>query len=91
MWLSQQHELALALQWLVLFFQATFFLILIRPWLKWIYVPAGMTFHVAILFTMGASFQMWIASYCVFIPWALVARRLMTSSGGLSTPAVVPR
>lgn len=69
LWLSQQHGLSLIGQWGVLVFQSTFFLSLLIPKLKWIYVPVGMVMHVGIYLMLKAPFWQWTALYLVFVPW----------------------
>ena len=76
LWFSQFHYLILVLQIGVLVFQATFFLCVIFPKLRWIYAPAGFLLHVSIYLTLQAHFFTWIALYAVFVPWAAVAKRL---------------
>lgn len=73
MWLSQHHMLILLTQIGVLVFQATFFLCILFPKLRWIYVPAGLALHISIYITLGAHFFTWIGLYSVFIPWSVVA------------------
>jgi hypothetical protein len=68
-WLSQYYYLALLLQYLVVGFQATFVLAVIFPRLRWLYVPAGLAFHMGNWLTLNAPFPEWIALYAVFIPW----------------------
>lgn len=80
-WVAQFHTLIWLAQWAVLLFQATFFLILIFPALKWIYVPLGFCFHVGILLTLGAGFQMWLVCYAVFIPWAGFIKAILRRTG----------
>jgi hypothetical protein len=75
-WLSQFHEFIKVTEWLVLLFQATFFLILFFPRLKWIYLPVGICFHLGIWFTMKAPFPQWLLFYAVYIPWSRVFRNL---------------
>jgi hypothetical protein len=67
--LSKLHEVALAGQWGILLFQSTFFLSMILPKLKLVYVPIGMVMHFTIYFMLGAPFWQWSALYLVFIPW----------------------
>jgi hypothetical protein len=67
--MSRFHWLALAGQWAILLFQSTFFLSLLIPRLKWIYVPIGMVMHVSIYFMFAAPFWQWTALYLAFIPW----------------------
>jgi hypothetical protein len=67
--LSRMHEVALLGQWGILLFQSTFFLSMIFPKLKLIYVPIGMVMHFTIYFMLGAPFWQWSALYLVFIPW----------------------
>jgi hypothetical protein len=68
-WMSQFHTMSLIGQWGILAFQSTFFLSLIFPKLKWLYVPAGMAMHIGIYFMFKAPFFQWIALYLVFVPW----------------------
>lgn len=76
MWLSQYHTLVMLGQIGVLLFQSTFFLCVIFPKLRWIYVPAGLFLHTTIYFTLGAPFFSWIGLYSVFIPWSAAVSRL---------------
>ncbi|CDO34527.1 hypothetical protein [Novosphingobium sp. KN65.2] len=69
-WLSQFHWLCVIGQWAVLIFQSTFFLSLIFPKLKWLYVPIGMAMHIGIYLMLKAPFWQWTALYLVFIPWS---------------------
>lgn len=71
-WLSQFHYLILIGQIGVLLFQATFFLAVLFPKLRIIYVPAGLFLHVFIYVTLQAPFFTWIALYSVFIPWSKI-------------------
>lgn len=73
-WLSQFHYFVLASQWGVLLFQLTFFLSMLFPQLKWVYVPAGMFMHVAIYWLLAAPFFQWMALYAAFIPWTGIFR-----------------
>jgi hypothetical protein len=68
-WLSQHHLLSLIGQWGVLAFQSTFFLSLLIPKLKWVYVPIGMVMHIGIYLMLKAPFWQWTALYLVFVPW----------------------
>ncbi|MGH6913013.1 MAG: HTTM domain-containing protein, partial [Geminicoccales bacterium] len=86
-WLSHHHVLVLLTQYAVLLFQATFALAVIFPKLRWIYVPVGLGFHIAIFLTLTAPFFQWIALYAVFIPWAEALRLYRARSGGLAQPA----
>jgi len=69
LWLSQFHILILLGQWAVMIFQATFFLEILIPRLRWIYIPAGLFLHASIYILQGAPFFTWIALYSIFIPW----------------------
>jgi predicted DCC family thiol-disulfide oxidoreductase YuxK len=68
------------LSWMTILFEGTFFLVLLFPALAWIYIPAGVAFHVGIYSTMRAPFFQYIAIYAAFVPWArliqTVSRRL---------------
>lgn len=67
--MSRLHWLALVGQWGILLFQSTFFISLLIPRLKWIYVPIGMLMHVSIYFMFAAPFWQWTALYLAFVPW----------------------
>jgi hypothetical protein len=75
-WLSHFHWLVWASQWGVLLFQGSFFLSLLIPRLKWLYVPAGMGLHVGIYVLLGAPFFQWAMLYAVFVPWTALFRWL---------------
>ena len=47
----------------------TFFVAVVWPRSRWIYLPAGIAMHLAIFLAMGAPFFQFMALYCVFIPW----------------------
>jgi uncharacterized membrane protein YphA (DoxX/SURF4 family) len=76
LFVSQFHHFLRFAEYIVLLFQATFFLILFFPRLKWIYLPLGLVFHLLIYVTLRAPFPQWIAMYVVYIPWALVFKWL---------------
>jgi hypothetical protein len=75
-WLSHQHDVIVLTQFAVLFFQATFFLCILFPKLRWFYAPVGLLFHVSIYVTLGAHFFTWIALYSVFVPWSALVKWL---------------
>lgn len=75
-YVSQFHHFLKFSEYVVLLFQATFFLILFFPRLKWIYLPLGLVFHIIIYVTLRAPFPQWIVMYVVYIPWALAFKWL---------------
>jgi hypothetical protein len=79
-WLSQHHLFIMFVQWVVMLFQATFWLAVIYPRLRWIYVPLGLSFHVGILLTLKAPFYEWIGLYVVFVPWTYFLKSWWTRS-----------
>lgn len=90
-WLSQFHWLILLGQWGVMVFQGTFFLSLLIPRLKWLYVPAGMAMHVGIYVTLTAPFFQWAALYVVFIPWSRFFALMGWLSSSTERTAAPPR
>ena len=70
LWISQFHYPVLLAQLVVLFFQSTFFLIILFPRLKWIYLPIGVIIHFGIYLTLTAPFPQWIVLYALFVPWS---------------------
>jgi hypothetical protein len=75
-WLSHHHDFIMLTQIAVLFFQATFFVCILFPKLRWIYAPVGLLFHIGIYVTLGAHFFTWIALYSIFVPWSELVIRL---------------
>ncbi|WP_454063036.1 DCC1-like thiol-disulfide oxidoreductase family protein [Candidatus Nitrospira salsa] len=69
LWFADHHWLAWLSQWTALVFQGTFFLIVIFPILRWVYIPLGFTFHIVVYLTMRAPFFTWMAMYGVFVNW----------------------
>ena len=76
-WLSQFHLPVMAMQFMVLAFQASFAIAMIFPKARWIYVPAGLMLHIGIYVLMRAPFFQWIALYAVFVPWTLGLKWLL--------------
>ncbi len=72
LYVSQFHNFLKFSEVIVLIFQATFFLILFFPRLKWIYLPLGLSFHIIIYVTLRAPFPQWIVLYMIYVPWAAV-------------------
>lgn len=79
MWLSSHHDMILWAQVVILIFQATFFLVIPFPRLRWIFLPIGVLFHLANYWIFKADFPQWIVLYAVFIPWAEVIRHLASA------------
>jgi hypothetical protein len=78
--LSQFHIPVLLMQIAVLLFQATFWLAVVFPKLRWVYVPVGLCFHTGIYVTLAAPFFHWMALYPIFIPWSEALRRWQQQS-----------
>jgi hypothetical protein len=69
-WVASHHTIVQMVQFLVLTFQATFFLVVFFPRLRWIYLPLGLMFHIGIYLTLQAPFPQWLLVYAVYVPWA---------------------
>lgn len=80
-WLSAHHGLMVGMSWLTLVFEATFVVAMLVPITRWIYVPLGASFHLGIYYTMGATFQGYVAAYSVFVPWRAGLERLTRRFG----------
>lgn len=80
-WLAGHHALMVGLSWMSLVFEATFALAMIVPITRWVFVPLGASFHLGIYFTMGATFQGYVAGYSVFVPWRAGLERLARRFG----------
>lgn len=61
-----------------LLFQLGFILMLFFPRLRYIFIPAGILFHVGtvLLFNIGAYFSPWIFVYIFYINWGWVIEKL---------------
>lgn len=75
-WLGQQHVLAQLLAWLTIFFEGTFFLVLIFPKLSLLYVPMGLGLHGGIAIAKMARFYHFMVIYVVFIAWVPIIKFL---------------
>lgn len=74
-WVAEQFAMVKALGWFTIAFEATFFVVLLRPRLGPVYALLGTGLHVGIWLTMKAPFIAYLPCYAVFVPWSrLVAR-----------------
>ena len=71
-WLGSIHWLAYTAQIGVALFQATFWLCIPIPRLRWIYLPAGFFLHASFWIVLSAPFPQWLACYAAFIPWSAI-------------------
>jgi hypothetical protein len=85
MWASQFHTPILLSQFVVLAYQCTYWMVVPWPRLRWIYLPMGLSFHLANYLILYAPFPQWIALLSVYIPWAAAARRLGSSKVAVGT------
>jgi hypothetical protein len=90
LWLAQHYWLIVITQIGVELFQATFALAVLFPWMRFIYVPAGLTLHTGIYLALQAPFFAWLALYSVFIPWT-AALRLLSRKYASAPLADAPR
>jgi hypothetical protein len=77
LWASQFHGLLLLSQIVVLAYQASYFLVIPYPRLRWIYLPVGLFFHFANYYGLRAEFPEWILLLGVYIPWSVALKRLV--------------
>lgn len=70
----RHHEFVLLSQYVSVIFQGTFWVSLLIPRLKWIYVPLGFAFHVIIFLQLKAPFPEWMLAYAIFVPWSAAWR-----------------
>lgn len=82
LWMQQHWGLVIFGQITVVALQGTFWISLLLPRLKLIYVPLGFAFHVINILALNAIFWEWIGVYAIFVPWAMVARFLFRGFGG---------
>ena len=75
-WLGSHHGFALVGSWFAIFFEATFFLVILFPVLALVYVPAGLGFHTLIYLTQRAPFFGTMVLYAALVPWAAGVRYL---------------
>jgi hypothetical protein len=85
-WASQFHTPILLAQYVVLLYQCTYWAVV--PWarLRWIYLPLGLTFHLANYLVLDAPFPQWIVLLCVYVPWSAALLRLANSEIAVPTP-----
>ena len=76
-WLSEKHTLAKVMSVAALYFESTFFLVLLVPRLALLYLPLGIGMHVGIYLAMKAPFFQFLVLYSVFVPWARVISKLL--------------
>jgi hypothetical protein len=76
LWASQFHLFILFGQYLVFAYQATYWLAVPFARLRWLYIPMGITFHLANYFILYAPFPQWIVLLCAYIPWSRAVERL---------------
>jgi hypothetical protein len=74
LWMGQHLGLVLIASWLTVIWEATFFLVLFFPALRWLYVPLGLGFHTGTRVMMNAGFVQFQALYAALIPWAAARR-----------------
>jgi hypothetical protein len=62
-----------------LLFELGFILTVFRPKLAWVFLPAGVLFHMGtyLLLGVGWYFNGWIATYIFFIPWERRMNRML--------------
>jgi hypothetical protein len=89
LWLQQHWALVILGQMTVVAFQGTFWVSLLLPRLKLIYVPMGFSFHIINILALNAIFWEWIGTYAIFVPWALVASFLYRGFGRGRSAAVL--
>jgi len=92
LWASQFHWPILIGQFVVLFYQLTYFIVVPYARLRWIYLPIGLFFHFANYWVLKAPFPQWILLLLlVYIPWAEAFKRLATLQiAASSTPPQLP-
>ncbi len=76
LFVSQFHLLILLGQYLVLAYQATYWLAVPFARLRWFYIPIGVIFHLANYFILYAPFPQWIVLLSAYIPWSRAVERL---------------
>jgi hypothetical protein len=86
MWASQFHWPILLGQFVVLAYQCTYWMVVPWPRLRWVYLPLGLSFHLANYLILYAPFPQWIALLSAYIPWAAAARWLARSEVTVSPP-----
>lgn len=68
-WLAEEPGRCRSLAVAVLLFELTFWLVLPFPVLAWLYLPAGIVFHVATAVTMRIHYWLYVApAYLLFLP-----------------------
>jgi len=84
----RHHEFVMLSQYVSAIFQGTFWVSLLIPRLKWIYVPLGFAFHVIIYLQLKAPFPEWMIAYAIFVPWAAAWQRWQDRRGDQRSAAL---
>jgi len=78
-------------QYVVLIYQLTYFLVVPFKKLRWIYLPLGLTFHLANFFILRAPFPQWIMFLLLaYIPWSTTFKMLAAARVPAGLPAARP-
>ena len=75
--IAEWHLLCLAMSLAVIAFELTFFLGVLVPRLRWLYIIGGIGMHLGFFLMVGANFLIYFAfTYLIFIEWRHVAKLL---------------
>ena len=83
LWLAGHHGLSIVLSWFTVGFEATFFLVMLFPKLRWAYLSIGIAFHFGIYYLMAAPFFTFMTLYSVFVPWSEFFEWIRERAAGL--------
>lgn len=83
LWLGQRHLLCVAMGWFTLLAEGLFFLVLLRPRLALLFVPALVMLHLGIYAAMRAPFFHYLPLFAVFVPWSRCLGRLRAGPAGV--------
>jgi hypothetical protein len=75
-WLAAHPGVCAVLAATSLFWELTFPVVLVWPWLRWLYVPAGLAFHIVSQYVLGVGFAYFWPLLLVFAEPLPIARWL---------------
>lgn len=80
-WIARHPVLAAAIGWTTVIFEAGFISVMFSSWARRILVPAGLLFHVGIVFTLNLTFPA-MPLLLLFVNWDWVSDRMGSRTAG---------
>jgi hypothetical protein len=91
LWIAEHPWIAHLAAYGLLATECLFFLVLLAPRLRWVFVPAVIALHIGTWVTLGLDYSAWVLCVVVvFVTWPAVVARISGAAGG-PTRAVLAR